>query len=81
MGGGRWEVVVAELPCTIELGQDGGWVVTLASVSVSRNESLATAIVNAGGGLVDVDEATAIATRVAESLLPRRGPRARRSMQ
>jgi hypothetical protein len=70
---GRWQVRVAELPCTIELGRTGVWIVVLASVSVARDTSLVTAIVRAGGGMIDVAEAARIARRVTESLTQQGG--------
>lgn len=39
-------------PLLVERGDHGPWVVTAASVSRSRNESLETALLEAGGGSV-----------------------------
>ena len=64
----RWEVIAADLPCTVELEQSGDWVVTVAAVTVGRDPLLVTALLRAGGGLIDVEEATRVARRVTESL-------------
>jgi hypothetical protein len=52
---------VAGLPCRIEAVSDGLWLVTVASLSVSRRGDLAAAIVEAAGGLVSSAHAEAIA--------------------
>lgn len=58
----RWHVDAAGIPCTIDApGEQGVWVVTMASITVSRGMNLAGAIVRAGGGLVSVAEAETLA--------------------
>ena len=73
MSGGHWETEAAGLPCMIEKEKAGGWVVTLASTTWGRDESLVTAIVRAGGGLVSRSEAEAVASSVMGSHDQRRG--------
>lgn len=66
MAGGRWTTEAAGLPCTIEAARDGSWIVTIAEATVSRRDDLATAIVEAAGGLVGEEEAAALAARVVD---------------
>ena len=67
MVGRRWHVEAAGMPCTIERSNNGKWVVTLASTTVGRAESLPIAIVRAGGGLVTPSEAEALAISIVRS--------------
>jgi hypothetical protein len=62
--GRQWTTEVAGLPCSIEVADDGGWAVTLASTTRSRHFQLATAILDAGGGLIGKQEAAAVAASV-----------------
>jgi hypothetical protein len=50
----------------VERATDGCWVVTVASVSRSRNDSLETALLEAGGGSVPRRWATQLATAIAQ---------------
>jgi hypothetical protein len=61
----RWKTSIADLPCTVELGKGGAWVVTIASASVGCSHSLVEAIIAAGGGLVSRDEAEALEASLA----------------
>jgi hypothetical protein len=69
MGGRRWNLEAAGVPCTIEKGKAGEWVVTLASTTLGRDVSLVTAIVRAGGGLVSPSEAETVAASVERAQL------------
>ncbi len=60
-------VTVAGLPCEIER-RDRAWVVTVASVTVSKGADLAKTIVAASGGLVPDSEATSVAALVSGRL-------------
>ena len=51
----------------VEEGKAGDWVVTLASTTLGQDVSLVTAIVRAGGGLVSLSEAKAVAASVVGS--------------
>ena len=64
-GGKHWQTRVAGVPCTIELGKGGAWVVTIARAGVGCSHSLVDAIVAAGGGLVSRDEAEAVEASLA----------------
>jgi hypothetical protein len=64
MSGRQWRTEVAGLPCSIEIAENGNWVVTLASTTRSRRRELTAAIVDAGGGLVLEHEAAALAASV-----------------
>jgi hypothetical protein len=63
--GRHWHLEAAGFPCEVELEKGGVWVVTLASITVGRDENLVQAIWNAGGGLIKLDEAQAVAASVA----------------
>jgi hypothetical protein len=79
MGGRRWRVEAAGVPCMIERSSTtGDWVVTLASTTVGRAESLPIAIVRAGGGLVTPSEAEALAISIVRSHAQRQGSSGRR---
>src|SRR5579864_317765 len=59
-----WTTKAAGLPCTIELADDGCWVVTIASATTSCREDLTAAILEASGGLVSNAEAFELAASV-----------------
>lgn len=52
----------------VERDSDGRWVVTVAAVSRSRNESLEAALLEAGGGSVPRPWASRIAAEIARQL-------------
>lgn len=52
-------------PLVVERDDHGPWVVTVASVSRSRNESLEAALVEAGGGSVPREWAARLAAVIA----------------
>jgi hypothetical protein len=68
----RWEAEAAGMPCTIEKGEAGSWIVTLASTTWGKDQNLVTAIIRAGGGLVSLDEAETLAASVARARVERR---------
>ena len=64
MPGREWTTEVAGLPCSIEIVEDGSWMVTVASTTRSRRRELAAAILDAGGGVVGEQEAVTVAASV-----------------
>ncbi len=63
-----WTTEAAGLPCTIELADDGDWIVTIASSTTSRRSSLTAALLEAGGGLVSHPEASELEAAVKVAL-------------
>ena len=55
-------------PLVVERDDHGPWVVTVASVSRSRNESLEAALVEAGGGSVPREWAARLAAVIAAKI-------------
>ena len=76
MSGRRWRVEAAGIPCLIEATEEpGDWSVTMASTTIAHDTNLAAAIIQAGGGVVSVEEAETLAALVAaesETLITRR---------
>jgi hypothetical protein len=70
VGSRQWTTEVAGLPCSIEIAENGSWVVTMASTTRSRRRELTAAILDAGGGLVGEQEAVALANSVEVRLGP-----------
>jgi hypothetical protein len=62
---GGYGFTVDDLPCRAEVSENGDWVVTVIGVSVAKDESLANAIMDATGGIVDKRHAQAIAFEIA----------------
>jgi hypothetical protein len=62
MAGEAWDLELAGCPCAIRADNDE-WVVVFAS-SIARSSDLAKAIERASGGLVDAEEAKAVAGRI-----------------
>jgi hypothetical protein len=84
MSGESWTACVAGLTCFARAEVDGDWIVTVASASVARHESLAEAIFEATGGLATRTEAEALASsiharqRIRELVTSRSGRKRRR---
>lgn len=57
-------------PLLVERDEHGPWVVTVASVSRSRNESLEAALLEAGGGSIPRQWAAQLAAAVAARAAP-----------
>jgi len=63
-----WTTEAAGLPCTIELADDGFWIVAIALSTTSRRNKPTAAILEASGGLVSNPEASKLAAAVEYTL-------------